>query len=92
MNTQELSNKQSYRKGFDFFFTTVYNVSSPETISYTLCFELTKTLLLFVIFILIIFTIIIIIIIIIIRVKQDFPRLNSYRYFIIGMYIEIFIF
>ena len=28
------------------------------------------------------------------RVKQDFPRLNSYRYFIIGMYIivEIFIF
>ena len=23
---------------------------------------------------------------------EDFPRLNSYRYFIIGMYIEIFIF
>ena len=26
------------------------------------------------------------------RVKQDFPRLNSYRYFIIEMYIEIFCF
>ena len=25
-------------------------------------------------------------------VKRDFPRLNSYGYFIIGMYIEIFIF
>ena len=23
---------------------------------------------------------------------EDFPRLNSYRYFTIGMYIEIFIF
>lgn len=60
MNTQELSNKQSYRKGFDFFSPQVHDVSSPETISYTLCFELTKTLLLFAIIFLIIFTIIII--------------------------------
>ena len=63
MNTQELSNKQSYRKGFDFFSPQAHDVSSPETISYTLCFELTKTLLLFAIIFLIIFTIIIIIII-----------------------------